>query len=126
MILRTTTAFLLALVCALTSCRPQAGDASSNQRIVYGLTLQPSGFDPHIHASSELGIPLRSVYDTLVYRDPQTQEFVSGLASAWTISADARDYTFTLRQDVHFHDNTPFNAAAVAANLDRITLTDTG
>lgn len=92
-----------------------------NNRIVYGLTFEPSGFDPHIHASSELGIPLRQVYDTLVYRDPATSTFVPGLASTWEISPDGLSYTFTLRQGVTFHDDTPFNAQAVGANLDRIT-----
>lgn len=95
-------------------------------RIVYGLTLMPSGFDPHLNASAELGIPLRSVYDTLVYRDPVTGAFVPGLASQWEISADGRTYTFNLRTDVVFHDGTPFNAQAVAANLDRITNPDNG
>ncbi|HLU11968.1 MAG TPA: ABC transporter substrate-binding protein [Oceanobacillus sp.] len=95
-------------------------------RIVYGLTLQPSGFDPHVHGSSELGIPLRQVYDSLIYRDPATQAFVAGLATAWEVSPDGLSYTFTLRQDVRFHDRTPFNAQAVAANLDRIANPATG
>ncbi len=90
--------------------------------IVYGLTLNPSGFDPHIHSSSELGIPFFSVYDTLVYRHPQTMDFVPGLAAALpTMSEDGLSWTFTLKQNVTFHDGTPFNAQAVAANLDRIT-----
>ncbi|MDZ4763928.1 MAG: ABC transporter substrate-binding protein [Chloroflexota bacterium] len=103
-----------------------ANDTPARHKIVYGLTLQPSGFDPHIHASSELGIPLRQVYDTLVYRDPETQAFVPGLAESWTISPDGLIYTFNLRRDVRFHDGTPFNAAAVGANLDRIVSPDTG
>jgi peptide/nickel transport system substrate-binding protein len=109
------------------ACSPVSGlqDDEARNSIVYGLTLQPTGFDPHINASSELGIPLRQVYDTLIYRDPTTQAFVQGLATNWTISPDGLVYTFTLRQDVHFHDGTPFNAQAVAANLDRITNPDT-
>jgi len=104
--------------------RPQAAVTSPAKRIVYGLTLEPSGLDPHINASSELGIPLRQVYDTLVYRDPTTKEFIPGLATDWTISDDGLTYTFTLRQNVKFHDGTDFNARAVAANLDRITNPD--
>ena len=117
----------MALVCAvlftLAACLPelQSRESSAGRRLVYGLTLQPSGFDPHIHRSSELGIPLRQVYDTLVYRNPTTREIVPGLAREWTISADGLRYTFNLREGVTFHDGTPFNAQAVAANLDRIT-----
>jgi peptide/nickel transport system substrate-binding protein len=94
-------------------------------RITYGLTLLPSGFDPHINASAELGIPLRSVYDTLVYRDPNTKEFVPGLAEKIDISPDGKTYTFTLRSGVTFHDGTVFDAQAVATNLDRITSVET-
>src|SRR5215475_7683968 len=112
------TLLFLAMAC---SSRVQSQQFVARHPIVYGLTLQPSTFDPQIGASSELGIVLRSVYDTLVYRDPKSLEFVPGLATSWTISPDGLTYTFALRQGVKFHDGTPFNAQAVAANLDRIT-----
>ena len=94
-----------------------AQDAST---LVYGLTLDPSGFDPHINQSAEIGIVLRQVYDTLIYRNPETGEFVPGLAARWEVSEDALTYTFYLRTDVLFHDGTTFNSMAVAVNLDRI------
>ncbi len=96
-------------------------DAKKPTTLVYGLTLSPSGIDPHLNASSELGIPLASVYDTLVFRDPETGEFVPGLSERWSISPDGLTYTFSLRHDVTFHDGTPFNAQAVEANLDYVT-----
>ena len=68
-----------------------AQDAST---LVYGLTLDPSGFDPHINQSAEIGIVLRQVYDTLIYRNPETGEFVPGLAARWEVSEDALTYTF--------------------------------
>jgi peptide/nickel transport system substrate-binding protein len=93
-------------------------------RVVYGLTLAPSGIDPHVNASSELGIPLTSVYDTLVFLYPEDGDPTPGLAQDWDISDDERVYTFYLRDDVTFHDGTPFNAEAVRFNLDRITSPD--
>jgi peptide/nickel transport system substrate-binding protein len=87
----------------LAGCAPRPGG-----RIVYGLTLAPSGIDPHVNASSELGIPLTSVYDTLVYQDPETGEFVPGLAERWEVSDDGTVYTFYLKKGVKFHDGTPF------------------
>ena len=116
-----TALYWLMLVClsfAFAACQPDKTQAGTS--LVYGLTLRPSGFDPHIHQSSELGIVFRQVYDTLVYRDPDTMEIVPGLAQSWEISDDRLTYTFILRQDVSFHDGTTFNARAVAANLDRI------
>ncbi|MGB9775462.1 MAG: ABC transporter substrate-binding protein [Anaerolineae bacterium] len=111
--------FLLLAAALATGCTPRPGG-----RIVYGLTLAPSGIDPHINASSELGIPLTSVYDTLVYQDPKTGEFVPGLAQKWEVSEDGQAYTFYLRRGVKFHDGTPFNAEAVRFNLERITSPD--
>jgi len=98
---------------------------SSGARIVYGLTLAPSGIDPHVNTSSELGIPLTSVYDTLVYQAPETGletgGFIPGLAERWEISDDGLVYTFYLKQGVTFHDGTPFDAKTVRFNLERIT-----
>jgi peptide/nickel transport system substrate-binding protein len=99
--------------------------ACSNQQsevleIGYGLTLSPTGIDPHINASVELGIPLTSVYDTLIYQNPETLEYVPSLSNSWDVSADGRVYRFELRRDVRFHDGSPFNAEAVRANIDYV------
>lgn len=42
------------------------------------------------------------------------------LAESWTVSPDGLQYTFSLRSGVKFHDNTPFDAAAVKWNFDRL------
>lgn len=102
---------------------PTAGPRPGG-KIVYGLTLAPSGIDPHVDASSELGIPLTGVYDTLVYQDLDGG-FVPGLAERWEVSSDGLLYTFFLRRDVRFHDGTPFNAQAVQFNLERIANPET-
>ncbi len=94
-----------------------AAEPSGERELTYGLTLAPTGIDPHINASVELGIPLTSVYDTLIFQDSETGKFVPGLAIEWSISPDGLVYTFTLREDVVFHDGTPFDADAVKANI---------
>jgi peptide/nickel transport system substrate-binding protein len=105
----------LIAVLFLAACQP----AAQKSKLVYGLTLAPSNIDPHVGASSELGIPLTSVYDPLVWLSPDGT-FVPGLAEKWEVSDDDRVYTFYLRHDVKFHDGTPFNAQAVCLNLERI------
>jgi len=99
----------------LAACRPAP---LPEKPLVYGLTLSPSGIDPHLNASAELGIPLTSVYDTLVVQDAGTGQFLPSLAERWEISPDGRRYTFFLREDVYFHDGTPFDAEAVRANIE--------
>src|SRR5471032_2129037 len=90
------------------------------KRIVYGLAVMPASLDPHVGDSYEMGIVLRSVYDTLLYRDPKTKLIVPGLAEKWSVSDDGLTYTFNLRTGVTFQDGTLFDAAAVVATLDRI------
>ncbi len=127
--LRTERAFvshvLLFLLVLLAGCTPASQPTVSANRIVYGLTLSPSGFDPHRGESSELGIPMRQVYDTLIYRHPENGRFVAGLSEIPQISEDRMTYTFNLKQGVTFHDGTPFNAEAVGANFDRIVAPET-
>jgi peptide/nickel transport system substrate-binding protein len=97
----------------------QQSSPQSGGTLRYGLTLPVSGIDPHIHANSELGIALSSVYDTLVAQD-RDGTFQPSLAESWTVSPDGLTYTFKLRQDVTFHDGSPFNAQAVVRNLERV------
>jgi len=88
--------------------------------LLYGITSDILILDPHVSNSIEAGIIFRQLYDTLIYRDPSTGEFVPGLAQSWEQSQDGLVYTFNLRQDVVFHDGTPFTSESVAQNIDRI------
>ena len=42
------------------------------------------------------------------------------LATSWSSSPDGKEWIFKLRSGVKFQDGTPFDAAAVKYNLDRI------
>src|SRR5207249_579889 len=42
------------------------------------------------------------------------------LATKWDQSSDGLSWTFTLRSGIKFSDGTPFNAAAVKFNVDRL------
>jgi peptide/nickel transport system substrate-binding protein len=75
--------------------------------------------DPHNSRFAPQARVLRSIFDNLVVLH-EDQSVGPWLATSWEISPDRTQYDFTLRQDVTFHDGTPFNAAAVKANFDRI------
>jgi peptide/nickel transport system substrate-binding protein len=59
------------------------------------------------------------VKEDLTRADEPTPPLVPGLATSWTISDDGLVYTFKLRENVIFHDGTPFDAEAVKFNFDR-------
>jgi peptide/nickel transport system substrate-binding protein len=60
----------------------------------------------------------RHVLDNLVAVNPADGSIHPWLAESWEVSEDGLVYTFTLRQDVTFHDGAPFNAEAVKRNFD--------
>jgi peptide/nickel transport system substrate-binding protein len=59
------------------------------------------------------------LYDTLLSTD-DNETFIPLLAESWETAPDGLEWTLHLRQGVTFHDGTPFNAAAVKFNYDRI------
>ena len=75
--------------------------------------------DPGVTTSSGVEIIDQHVFDTLVLQKP-LGTFHPGLATEWSVNEDATEYTFNLRDDVTFHDGTPFNADAVKFTFDRI------
>lgn len=98
-----------------------AGQPSAVQggTFTYALAGSPSGLDPNVVPAALDYRVMRSIYDSLVVQLPD-QSIKPWLAEEWTVSPDGKEYTFKLRKDVKFHDGTPFNAAAVKANFDRI------
>src|SRR5262249_45405625 len=66
-----------------------------------------------------------AIYNPLVAMD-ESFNIVPELARSWQIAPDGLSTTFTLAQGVKFHDGTPFNAAAVKFNLDRLMNPQTG
>ena len=58
------------------------------------------------------------LYDTLLTTD-ESEKLQPSLATEWSASPDSMTYTLTLRQNVTFHDGTPFNVDAVRFNFER-------
>ncbi|MEE9491468.1 MAG: ABC transporter substrate-binding protein, partial [Dehalococcoidia bacterium] len=82
-------------------------------------TLEDTG-DLHQAGSSHSAALAGNVLDTLIRQDPADGTYHPGLAESWEVADDNLSITLYLRQDVKFHDGTPFNAEAVKYNLDRI------
>ena len=77
--------------------------------------------DPAVSRSRPSQIITTHVFDTLVqWKDTTLSAIVPDLAESWQISADKRKWTFKLRRGITFQDGTPFNAAAVKFNVERV------
>lgn len=98
---------------------PAPGPAVKDRELTIAVQTYPDGIDPHQCNYNNCFIISRKVADTLVARGPNN-EIKPFLATSWEASPDGKSYTFKLRDDVKFHDGTPFNAEAVKANFDRI------
>ncbi|GII85879.1 peptide ABC transporter substrate-binding protein [Sphaerisporangium siamense] len=118
---------ILALaVCVLLASCSTAGASGSGGgapraggTLTFTTDIEPDVFDPHVSPADITGVIMRNVLDSLVAED-RDGSFKPWLATSWKISPDGRSYTFRLREDVTFTDGTPFDAAAVKANLDRV------
>lgn len=60
------------------------------------------------------------LFDGLVRFKNEQLEVEPALATEWSVSDDELTWTFQLRDDVEFHDGTPFNADAVVQSFMRI------
>ncbi|MBD3160498.1 MAG: hypothetical protein GF346_00130 [Candidatus Eisenbacteria bacterium] len=119
--------FLLPLL--LAGCQGEEREEETAQQVpVSGGTLRvmserPGSLDPIAVDEIYESAVVRQVYEGLVAFDADLR-LLPGLASSWTISADERTYTFTLRPGVRFHDGTPLTPEDVRYSLERCLLPD--
>ncbi len=86
--------------------------------LTYSWPRNAGPLNPHLYSPNEM-VAQAFVYEPLVrYRADGTLE--PWLATGWTVSDDGLSYTFTLRDGVVFSDGTPFDAAAVKANVEAV------
>jgi len=97
--------------------------ASGGTLTVGGLDLDDT-LDPQVTNFDSTIRILLNVCEPLVWV-PTPGRFVPGLAESWSVSPDAKVYTFKLRRGVRFHDGTPFNADAVKFTMDRVVAPET-
>lgn len=113
-----------AVLLALTACTG-GGASTGGSTPVAGGTLtyasgdaEPTCLDPHVGGNYPQALLATQYIEELVGLEDgkPTPE----LATQWTTSDDGKTLTFTLRDDVTFTDGTPFDAAAVVANIEHV------
>ena len=93
---------------------------SSTDPLIFDQPERPDTLDPHVTFSTPGWGIVQQIYQTLVnYNGSSYTTYVPVLAKSWSVSADNLNYTFVLRQDVHFSNGDPFNAYVMWFSLYR-------
>lgn len=110
---------------ALTACT-SGGTATAGSTPVTGGTLtyasgdaEPTCLDPHVGGNYPQAL-LSTQYIEMLTSLDRDRKPAPALATSWTTSDDGKTLTFDLRKDVTFSDGTPFDAAAVVANIEHV------
>ncbi|MET0287132.1 MAG: ABC transporter substrate-binding protein, partial [Polyangiales bacterium] len=109
---------------ACSSDRRDAAHASEGARDTLTIAFDGAGvsafaLDPHNSGYAPHNRVMRSIYDSLTRLLPD-QSIGPWLAESWELSPERTQYVFKLRGGVTFHDGTPFDAAALKYNFDRL------
>ncbi|MDJ0598438.1 MAG: ABC transporter substrate-binding protein [Crocosphaera sp.] len=113
--------FLLTVACnQQPDTTPSPTATTTGDRITIGTTAQPRTIDPaDSYEMSGLTV-IYNLSDTLYTYELGTTTLTPQLATEMpTVSDDGLTYTIPLREGVTFHDDTPFNAEAMAFSLER-------
>jgi len=103
---------------------PRVDSDEAHLILAWDGSREPASLDGHIEPYQPGWLIDSFIADPLVALGPDG-DYVPSLASAWSSSETATEWTFTLRDDVTFQDGTPFNADAVKYNVERILAPET-
>jgi peptide/nickel transport system substrate-binding protein len=110
---------VLAALVLLTGVLLLASRAQGAPRVIIGTQLEPPILDPTANPAAAISEVLYgNVYEGLV-QFAADGSVLPKLALSWDISSDGLTYVFHLKGGVHFHDGSPFDAAAAKFSLDR-------
>lgn len=123
------TLLLFSVTTALCACKggtdkgDTPGDISSGTpamggEIVVGITQDLDSLDPHIAVAAGTDEVLFNIFEGLVKPD-KNGNFVEAVAEKYVISEDAMTYTFTLRENVKFHNGDTVTVDDVVYSLKR-------
>jgi peptide/nickel transport system substrate-binding protein len=111
---------VLALTAPLAACSSSSGAAATGGTLTIAMPADPTCLDPQQTGQLVSMDISRSLVDTLTDQDPKTGKIVPWLAQSFTVSDDARKFTFVLRPGVTFSDGTPVDAESVKATFDTL------
>ncbi|TDE35099.1 ABC transporter substrate-binding protein [Antarcticimicrobium sediminis] len=100
-----------------------ADKANDTLKVAY--TKELENVDSFFNSSREGVVLQRAVWDGLIYRDPNTNEYKGNLATSWEW-IDDKTLELKLREGVTFHNGAPFNADDVVATVNFVAKEENG
>lgn len=101
------------------SCSKNSSSENNNSFYI-SILSEPATLNP-INSSDGYATQVQQyVVDSLLTKDPNTNEFMPGLAESWSVSPDGMTYTFKLRKGAKFTDGTEVKAKDVKFSFDAI------
>ncbi|WP_417211574.1 ABC transporter substrate-binding protein [Antarctobacter sp.] len=93
--------------------------AQGRKLLVTVINNDPAAFNPAVSTNIEGIIASTPVYSWLIKQDIDGTN-AADLATDWSMSEDGKTFTFTLRDDVTWHDGTPFTAEDVKFTIEEM------
>lgn len=127
----------MAVTIALSGCSGDKGEQKSTTEnklsgkpveggsIKVGISQDLDSLDPHKAVAAGTKEVLFNIYEGLVKPD-KDGNLVEAVASSYSVSDDAKVYTFTLRDGVKFHNGNAVTADDVKYSIDRCADTSNG
>jgi len=97
----------------------------ANDTLSVAFTKELETVDSYFNSSREGVVMQRAVWDGLIYRDPQTNEYIGNLATSWTWIDDLT-LELKLREGVSFHNGEAFNADDVVYTVNFVSKKENG
>lgn len=98
----------------------KGADGAAKDELYIAVQDDPVCLDPQqVTLTTALNIG-RQLVDSLVDQDPETGEIVPWVAESYQANDNLTEFTFTLRDDVTFSDDTPLTADTVKTNFDSL------
>ena len=115
-----------AMVLPLTSAIPAAWAATPKDTVVFASQIDDLiTFDPGEAYEISAQIIASDIYDRLVrYEAEDMTKLVGGVAQSWTVSPDAKTFTFKLRPNQKFESGATVTADDMAFSLQRVVILD--
>ncbi|MEV5072584.1 ABC transporter substrate-binding protein [Microbacterium sp. LMI12-1-1.1] len=106
-----------------TTGSPDTSEAplAEEQELIVGVQFPIEGLDPHGALSQDggTGLAAEAIFSNLL-KTTGAGEFEGELAESWESNEDASEWTFTLRDDIVFSDETPVTSEDVVASFERL------